>query len=95
MPSEIDYYIAQMKAGRLRIVYGLTTPQTWTVDYENSQFIKRRYDEYTDELYEDVLDEDEVRNIIQLLGGANIWGADVERAATEHSREGELREEAP
>src|SRR3712207_6567557 len=44
MPTEIDYYITEMKAGRLRIVYGLTTPQIWTVKYSEGQFVHRRYD---------------------------------------------------
>lgn len=98
MPNELDYYIAEMKAGRLRIVLGPTTPQTWTVDYisnkgdredRGGQFLKRRYDEYTDELHEEVLDEDEVRNIIQRFGGGRIWGAEVERFAKKQSNEEE------
>ncbi len=93
MTDELDYYITEMKAGRLRIVLGPTTPQTWTVDYIGGRFIKRRYDEYTDDLYEDVLDEGEVRSIIQMFGGARIWGANVERAAKKQASEGELREE--
>lgn len=43
--------------------------------------MKRWYDDYTYEPYEEVIDEDEVRSIIQRFGGGRIWGADVERAA--------------
>ena len=89
MRSELDYYIAEMKAGRLRIVHGVTTPQIWTVEYKDGAFVKHRYDEYTDELYESVLGEDEVRRLIQYFGGASLWGADVQRAAREQSTEGD------
>lgn len=93
MPSELDYYVAEMKAGRLRILLGPTTPQTWSVDYlidrEGGYFLKRWYDEYTGEPYEQEIDEDEVRNLIRLLGGGRIWGAAVERAAREQSGEKE------
>ncbi|HEX8220500.1 MAG TPA: hypothetical protein VF914_14985 [Chloroflexia bacterium] len=89
MPTELDYYIAQMKAGRLRIVLGPTTPQTWTVDYSGGRFIKRWYDDYTYEPYEAVIGEDEVRAIIQLLGGGRIWGADVESVARKQSEQGD------
>jgi hypothetical protein len=95
MPNELDYYIAQMKAGRLRIVLGPTTPQTWTVDYREDsggQFLKRWYDDYTYEPYEEVINEDEVRGIIQRFGGGRIWGADVERAAKKQSSEGDLED---
>ena len=37
MPNELDYYIAQIKAGRLRIVLGPTTPQTWTVEHRSNK----------------------------------------------------------
>ncbi|HEY0072037.1 MAG TPA: hypothetical protein VGE04_18910 [Chloroflexia bacterium] len=103
MPNELDYYIAEMKAGRLRIVLGPTTPQTWTVEYtrdskdrgdRGSGFLKRWYDEYTYEPHEKVIDEDEVRNIIQRFGGARIWGADVARAAREQSKEGSVGQDA-
>ncbi|HEX9989330.1 MAG TPA: hypothetical protein VGE45_12740 [Chloroflexia bacterium] len=95
MSNELDYYIAQMKAGRLRIVLGPTTPQTWTVEYrrgrgdKGGQFWKRWYDDYTYEPYEEVINEDEVRSIIERFGGGRIWGADVERAAKKQSREGD------
>jgi hypothetical protein len=98
MSNELDYYIAQMKAGRLRIVLGPTTPQTWTVEYRGGkgdrggQFLKRWYDDYTYEPYEEVISEDEVRSIIQRFGGGRIWGADVERAAKKQSMEGEQEE---
>ncbi|HEY0071899.1 MAG TPA: hypothetical protein VGE04_18210 [Chloroflexia bacterium] len=100
MPSELDYYIAEMKAGRLRIVLGPTTPQTWSVEYIGSkgvrggQFLKRWYDDYTYEPYEEVIDEDEVRTIIQRFGGGRIWGADVERIARQQSNEGSVGEES-
>ncbi len=89
MSSELDYYITEMKAGRLRILYGLTTPQTWTVDYVGGQFLKRRYDDYTGEPIEDIVGEDEVRTTIELLGADRIWGADVQRAARKQAGEGE------
>jgi hypothetical protein len=101
MPDELDYYIAEMKAGRLRIVLGPTTPQTWTVEYagdRGGRFLKRWYDDYTYEPYEELIDEDEVRSIIRRLGGGRIWGAEVARAAREQSNKGEPRElggEAP
>lgn len=101
MPDEFDYYIAEMKAGRLRIVLGPTTPQTWTVDYigakgnREGHFLKRWYEDYTYEPLEEAIAEDEVRAIIQRFGGARIWGADVARAAREQSREGRVGEEAP
>ena len=104
MSNELDYYIAQMKAGRLRIVLGPTTPQTWTVEYtvdggdRDGQFLKRWYDDYTYEPREEVVDEAEVRSIIQRFGGGRIWGADVERIARQQSKEGNLGgrgEEAP
>ena len=87
MRNELDYYIAEMKAGRLRIVLGPTTPQTWTVDYRRGQFVKRWYDDYTYEPYEQVIDEDQVRALIERFGGGRIWGADVARAAKDWSRE--------
>ncbi len=91
MPSELDYYIAEMKVGRLRILLGPTTPQTWTVDFlmdgEGGYFLKRWYDDYTGEPHEQEIDEDEVRKIIRLLGGGRIWGVAVERAAREQSSE--------
>ncbi|MEA2575100.1 MAG: hypothetical protein QOH93_2398 [Chloroflexia bacterium] len=98
MPNELDYYIAEMKAGRLRIVLGPTTPQTWTVEYtggSGGQFLKHWYDDYTYEPYEEVIDEDQVRNIIQRFGGGRIWGADLERVAKQQSKERGVEEEAP
>ncbi|HVF98925.1 MAG TPA: hypothetical protein VND68_03740 [Chloroflexia bacterium] len=101
MSDELDYYIAEMKAGRLRIVLGPTTPQTWTVDYREGRgargghFLKRWYDDYTYEPFEEVIDEAEVRAIIQRFGGGRIWGADVERVARKQSTEGTTGEEAP
>lgn len=89
MPSELDYYIAELKVGRLRIVRGLTTPQIWTVEYKGGVFVKQRYDEYTDEWRERVIDEDEVRSLIRYIGGATIWGEDVQRAARKQSTEGD------
>ncbi|HEX8598544.1 MAG TPA: hypothetical protein VF952_08515 [Chloroflexia bacterium] len=90
MRNELDYYIAEMKAGRLRIVLGPTTPQTWTVDYtrdRGGRFVKRWYDDYTGEPYEEVIDEDEVRALIERFGGGRIWGADVARLARDWSTE--------
>ncbi|HEX8230484.1 MAG TPA: hypothetical protein VF826_14385 [Chloroflexia bacterium] len=101
MSKELDYYIAQMKMGRLRIVLGPTTPQTWTVEYTTNkgnrggQFLKRWYDDYTAEPYEEVIDEGEVRGIIQRFGGGRIWGVDVERIARQQSTKGDLGEAAP
>ncbi|MDQ3707288.1 MAG: hypothetical protein M3437_19090 [Chloroflexota bacterium] len=87
MRDELDYYITEMKAGRLSIVLGPTTPQTWTVEYRRGRFVKHWYDDYTYEPYEEVIDEGQVRAIIERFGGGRIWGADVECAAKDWSRE--------